>query len=182
MKIYTKTGDKGLTSLSGGKRVKKSDLRIEAYGTIDELNAHLGIAAGFVSSTELKDVLTRIQNDLFTVGADLATPINTDNKFSVPRTSEKMIEELEKQIDKYGGIIPQLRKFILPGGTKGASILHLARTVCRRAERRVVELSDDEDIGNNTIVYLNRLSDLLFVLARFENFDSNRPDIEWEQE
>ncbi|MHB8906212.1 MAG: cob(I)yrinic acid a,c-diamide adenosyltransferase [Melioribacteraceae bacterium] len=180
MKIYTKTGDKGETSLFGGKRVWKDDLRIQAYGTTDELNAVLGIAVAELSDVELKDVISGIQNDLFTVGSDLASPIEKENKnFVIPRIDSQFVTRLELLIDKFDSQLPALKNFILPGGSKVSAILHHARTVCRRAEREVVALSRIEGINDQIEVYLNRLSDLLFVLARFENFSSKHPDIEW---
>jgi len=180
MKIYTKTGDKGETSLFGGKRVWKDDLRIQAYGTTDELNAVLGIAVAELSDTELKDVISGLQNDLFTVGSDLASPLEKENKnFVIPRIDSQFVTRLELLIDKFDSQLPALKNFILPGGSKVSAILHHARTVCRRAEREVVALSRIEGINDQIEVYLNRLSDLLFVLARFENFSSKHPDIEW---
>ncbi len=182
MKIYTKTGDKGETSLFGGKRVWKDDLRIQAYGTTDELNAVLGIAVAELSDTELKDVISGIQNDLFTVGSDLASPLEKENKnFVIPRVDLNFVTRLELLIDKFDSQLPVLKNFILPGGSKVSAILHHARTVCRRAEREVVALSRIEGINDQIEVYLNRLSDLLFVLARFENFSSKHPDIEWKK-
>lgn len=182
MKIYTKTGDKGETSLFGGKRVWKDDLRIQAYGTTDELNAVLGIAVAELSDTELKDVISGIQNDLFTVGSDLASPLKKENKnFVIPRIDSQFVTRLELLIDKFDSQLPALKNFILPGGSKVSAILHHARTVCRRAEREVVALSKIEGINDQIEVYLNRLSDLLFVLARFENFSSKHPDIEWKK-
>ena len=180
MKIYTKSGDSGETSLFGGQRVSKDNLRIETYGTIDELNAVLGLALTEISDEELADVLVSLQNDLFVVGADLATPISNNGKDSyITRIDNSFSERLEKLIDKYSDILPELRAFILPGGSKGAAWLHLARTVCRRAERKVVTLSSNVEIGSALVVYLNRLSDLLFVLARQANAVKNSPDIEW---
>ena len=182
MKIYTKTGDKGETFLFGGKRVWKDDLRIQAYGTTDELNAVLGIAAAELSDTELKDVISGIQNDLFTVGSDLASPLEKENKnFVIPRIDSQFATRLEILIDKFDSQLPALKNFILPGGSKVSAILHHARTVCRRAEREVVALSRIEGINDQIEVYLNRLSDLLFVLARFENFSSKHSDIEWKK-
>ncbi|MBM4172152.1 MAG: cob(I)yrinic acid a,c-diamide adenosyltransferase [Ignavibacteria bacterium] len=182
MKIYTKTGDKGETSLHGGERVPKDDLRIHAYGTVDELNSILGIASLKISSMELKEVIKGLQNELFIVGADLATPeLKKGKKLIVDRVDDKLILKLEKIIDDFNSRLPELQNFILPGGSEGASFLHLARTVCRRAEREVVNLANNVDTGKKIIIYLNRLSDLLFVLARFENYSSNHPDIEWKK-
>jgi len=178
MKIYTKTGDKGETSLFGGQRVLKNDLRVECYGTVDELNSVLGLAVTEITESEIIKVIQKIQNDLFDLGSELATPIN---KKSIPRISSGNISYLEKSIDKFEKQLPELKQFILPGGTKGASLLHLARSVCRRGERLVVSLSKNVSISDDIVIYLNRLSDLLFVLARFENFVQNFPDINWEK-
>ena len=183
MKIYTKTGDEGETSLFGGERVPKNSIRIAAYGTVDELNSIIGLAICESGNDEIKGILTKIQNDLFVLGSDLASPKEKVNKnFTIPRISKDKIEKLETFIDSIEYKLPELRNFILPGGTKAASLLHLARTVCRRGEREVVTLSVKVDIGPNPVIYLNRLSDLLFVLARFENLSSNHPDIEWKKE
>ena len=180
MKIYTKTGDKGETSLFGGQRVPKDDLRIQSYGTVDELNAILGIVVSHLADGEIKNTVLEIQNDLFTLGADLATPMDKGNKgFVIPRVDDVMIAKLEKWIDNFDSKIPELKSFILPGGTKASSVLHFARTVCRRAERNVITLKRSEDIGDKPVIYLNRLSDLLFVLARYENHVNNTPDIVW---
>lgn len=180
MKIYTKTGDKGETSLFGGKRVWKDDLRISAYGTVDELNAVLGMAVTELINVELIEVIKNIQNNLFTVGSDLAAPLDKENKnFVIPRIDEKFVVQLECLIDKYDSQLPELKNFILPGGLKGSAILHHARTVCRRAEREVVALSKKDLINHEIEVYLNRLSDLLFILARFENYSNNSADIAW---
>ncbi len=182
MRIYTKTGDKGETSLFGGERVWKDDLRICAYGTVDELNAILGVAITELTNKELKIAVEDIQNDLFTVGSDLASPLDRENKnLVVPRVDVKFINRLEALIDKYNSQLPELKNFILPGGSKSSAILHHARTVCRRAEREVVSLSKADVISHEIEVYLNRLSDLLFVLARFENFSNNSEDIAWQK-
>jgi len=182
MKIYTKTGDKGETGLFGGERVSKNSLRIEAYGTIDELNAFIGLAIIEVSDNSVKDLLQKIQNWLFSIGADLATPDNEKTKkLNVFRTTEEYYLYIEKEIDKYESKLDELRKFILPGGTKGAALLHICRTITRRAERMVVALNSTVKIGNNIIIFLNRLSDLFFVLARFENAVTGTPDTEWKQ-
>ncbi len=182
MKIYTKTGDKGETGLFGGERVSKNSLRIEAYGTIDELNAFIGMAVIEVSDKSIKDLLQKIQNWLFSIGADLATPDNEKTKkLNVFRTPEEYYLYIEKEIDKYESKLEELRNFILPGGTKGASLLHICRTITRRAERMIVALNSTVKIGNNIIIFLNRLSDLFFVLARFDNAVTGTPDIEWKQ-
>jgi cob(I)alamin adenosyltransferase len=182
MKIYTKTGDKGETGLFGGERVSKDSLRIEAYGTIDELNAFIGLAIIEVSDKSVKVLLQKIQNWLFSIGADLATPDNErTKKLNVFRTTEEYYLYIEKEIDKYESKLDELRNFILPGGTKGAALLHICRTITRRAERMVVALNSTVKIGNNIIIFLNRLSDLFFVLARFDNAVTGTPDIEWKQ-
>lgn len=182
MKIYTKTGDTGETSLFGGARVRKNSLRIESYGTVDELNAVLGIALTYVDNPEIKVILVRLQNELFTLGSDLAAPLDKGNKgFVIPRVEEDMITTLERDIDDLTDKLPELRNFILPGGRRGASYLHFARTVCRRAERAVTALAEQDDIGGYIIKYINRLSDLLFVLARYENHVNGTPDIAWQK-
>ena len=182
MKIYTKTGDNGETSLFGGKRVRKDNPRISAYGTVDELNAVLGIVVTEVKDEELNSVLQSLQNELFVLGSDLATPADKGNKgFVIPRIVKENCEHLEILIDKYDAKLPELKNFILPGGSKGAANLHLARTVCRRAEREVVSLSKNEEINSEVEIYLNRLSDLLFVLARYQNLISGTADINWQK-
>ena len=180
MKIYTKTGDKGETSLFGGQRVLKNDLIVECYGTVDELNSVLGLAVTEITESGIIKVIQKIQNDLFDLGSELATPINK-NKKNIPRISSDNISYLENSIDRFEEQLPELKQFILPGGTKGASLLHLSRSVCRRGERLIVGLSKNVSISDDIVIYLNRLSDLLFVLARFENFVQNFPDINWEK-
>ncbi len=182
MKIYTKTGDRGETGLFGGERVSKNSLRIEAYGTIDELNSFVGLTIIEVSDKSVKDLLQKIQNWLFSIGADLATPDNEKTKkLNIFRTPEQYYLYIEKEIDKYESKLDKLRNFILPCGTKGAALLHICRTITRRAERLVVALNSKVKIGNNIIIFLNRLSDLFFVLARFDNAVTGTPDIEWKQ-
>ena len=178
MKIYTKTGDTGDTSLFGGQRVPKDALRIEAYGTVDELNSVLGMAVADITDREIKEILTSIQNKLFEVGADLATPRSLDRR-QVRRIVPKDAQHLEKLIDTAEAKLQPLKVFILPGGSQSAARLHFARTVCRRAERVVVRLSRNEEIGEGIVVYLNRLSDLLFVLARLANQVANVPEVKW---
>lgn len=180
MKIYTKTGDKGETGLFGGERVSKSNNRIDAYGTIDELNAFIGLTLTEIKSTEIKSVLERIQNQLFVVGSDLATPVSEKNdKLRITRTPDEYIKQAENDIDFFNDQLDELRNFILPGGSKGAAFLHICRTIARRAERKVVALSEQVKIGDNIIIFLNRLSDLFFVLSRYENKVSNIPDTKW---
>lgn len=181
MKIYTKKGDSGETHLFGGKKVWKDDLRINAYGSVDELNAILGIAVTEINDKELTSILQSIQSELFTLGADLAAPKEIGNGTYIPRVDENYYKRLEVTIDKYENELPVLKNFILPGGSKGASLLHTARTVCRRAERNVVSLAKDEEVGYDIIVYLNRLSDLLFVLSRVVNHRNGIEDIIWQK-
>ncbi len=178
MKIYTKTGDGGETGLFGGRRVPKDHLRIEAYGTVDELNALLGQARAANGQKEVDELLALLQHHLFVLGADLATP-RQGTKASVPRLREEDILQLESRIDAMEETLAPLTSFILPGGTPLAASLHVARTVCRRAERHAVALAHVEDIGPQAIPYLNRLSDLLFVLARFVNHISGTPEVKW---
>ena len=180
MKIYTKTGDSGETSLLGGKRVWKDNLRIQTCGTIDELNSIIGISINDITNPELKEVLQGIQNDLFAIGSDTALPLENENT-KIQRIDTNLSDKLESVIDQYDSQLPGLKNFILPGGVKGSTLLHFARTVCRRAERNVVALSKGEKINPEIEKYLNRLSDLLFVLARFENFSNNSPDIIWQK-
>lgn len=182
MKIYTKTGDQGETSLFGGQRVWKDDSRIQAYGTIDELNSVIGIAISELKDEELINLLRCIQNELFTLGSDLAAPREKQkNELQIERVNENFWKRLENHIDKFSDEVPELKNFILPGGTKAASFLHKARTVCRRAEREVVALSKNVEIGQHIVVYLNRLSDLLFVISRVVNHRSGINDILWQK-
>ena len=178
MKIYTKTGDDGKTSLFDNSRVWKSHERIVSYGAIDELNSAVGIAISMDLDHQLKEILIRIQNELFIVGSDLANPNMSDTKI---RTTENMILSLENDIDTFESELSELTNFILPGGTLMSSILHLSRTIARRAETHVIALSQKEEINKIAIVYLNRLSDLLFVLARVLNKRKNIDDIVWKR-
>ncbi len=179
MKIYTKTGDAGTTGLFSGKRVMKNDLRVQAYGTVDELNSIIGLARSFDLPEKMKIDIEKISMDLFSLGSDLATPLVPKPKFDFNRINEDNISWLEQKIDEADSVLPPLKNFILPGGTKAAAFLHQARTVCRRAERLVVTLSGEEDLGNFVLIYLNRLSDYLFVAARLANFYGNESDIVW---
>jgi len=176
MKIYTKTGDDGKTSLFDNSRVWKSHERIIAYGTVDELNSAIGLAISMDLDRQIKEILIRIQNDLFIVGSDLANPDMSDTKI---RTAESMTLSLENDIDTLESELSELTSFILPGGTLISSILHLSRTISRRAETSVIALSQKEEINKITVVYLNRLSDLLFVLARTMNKRKNIDDVVW---
>lgn len=164
-KVYTKTGDEGLTSLIGGVRTSKASARVDAYGDVDELNAVLGIVRTEVEDDVLDSILKTIQNDLFIIGAELASPPDMD----VPRICEDRIHEIESTIDRFLEDLEPLKEFILPGGSPGGAYLHFARTVSRRAERKIVKLMESEEVPGNVLVYMNRLSDLLFVLARVEN-------------
>ena len=176
MKIYTKTGDGGETSLFDNTRVWKSNNRIISYGAVDELNSALGIILSLKLDTDLTEILSNIQNDLFVLGSDLANPDMTNQKI---RTTKNMIKYLEESIDKLDSELTQLTSFILPGGTITASVLHLARTIARRAETHVVTLSQNEEVTKESFIYLNRLSDLLFIIARISNKRNNIADIIW---
>jgi cob(I)alamin adenosyltransferase len=175
VKIYTKTGDGGETSLFGGARVRKDDARIDAYGTVDELNSTIGVARATSPSSPLDAQLHAIQSDLFDIGAHLASP--GTSRFAGP--DDAQIAALEQSIDAMEAELAPLRAFILPGGTLAAAQLHIARTVCRRAERLVVALRDDDAATRSSIAYLNRLSDFLFVAARFANQQSGVADVPW---
>jgi cob(I)alamin adenosyltransferase len=178
LKIYTKTGDLGQTSLFDNTRVSKSDARVDAYGEIDELNAALGAARAAGTDPDLHAVLEEIQKELFAIGARLADPSHRiAARVSKADVADSQVSRLESTIDRLENELPPLRRFILPGGSPAGSLLHLARTICRRAERRVVALTDPVDPV--IIVYLNRLSDLLFVMARAANHRSGVPETEW---
>ncbi len=180
MKIYTKTGDKGETGLFGGERVSKNSLRLNAYGTIDELNSFVGLAIIESNCDEIKNILIDLQNKLFFLGSDLATPeTEKTNNLKITRIPDSYILETEETIDKFEAQLEKLKHFILPGGSRGAALLSICRTISRRAEREVVALKNTEHIGENIVIFLNRLSDLFFVLSRFENKYSNIPDTKW---
>jgi len=176
LKIYTKTGDDGTTGLQGGKRISKSSNRISAYGSVDEINSILGIVLSHNIDKDLLQLLTKIQNDLFVAGSDLSKPDLSDES---NRITNVMIEFLEAKIDEFEKELEPLTNFILPGGNHAASLIHYARTITRRAEIQVVTLSKDEKINDYCIKYLNRLSDLLFVLGRLVNKRNKIPDIIW---
>ena len=179
-KIYTKTGDKGKTSLIGGTKVYKSDLRIEAYGTIDELNSFIGSCLDYLKSHNITNVLAEIQDRLFTIGSALACDPEKETKLKIPDLHEGDVELLEKEIDKMNEVLPTMKSFILPGGHVAVSSLHIARTVCRRAERCCVKMQKKElEVEDLIIKYLNRLSDYLFVLARFAAHRLNVEEIPW---
>ena len=175
-KIYTRGGDKGETSLSDGARVAKNDIRVEAYGAVDEINAAIGIACLFVDGDKLK-MLKTIQNDLFDLGADLSTPIK-DGEVGKLRTTIEQVTRLEHEIDQMNESLADLTSFILPGGSEASSYLHLARTICRRAERLIITLSQAHSINPYAIQYINRLSDHLFVLGRALN-SNGKDDVLW---
>jgi cob(I)alamin adenosyltransferase len=181
MKIYTKTGDDGQTGLFGGPRVPKDDHRIEAYGEVDELNAWIGLVRAEQPTPNIEAVLARIQHELFSVGAELATP--DPDAFNLRQIGDAHIAALEAAIDHHEALLAPLKQFILPGGTKIASQLHVARCVCRRAERRLITLARTEPACSfqTLIIYLNRLSDLLFVLARAANAAAGWPDVPWQK-
>lgn len=181
MKIYTKTGDQGQTGLGTGDRVWKDDLLLEAYGTVDELNSVLGLVRSEKISRELQESLHRIQGELFQIGADLAYPESRNKGKSLPitRVSATLSAPLEKEIDVAEETLPPLRQFILPGGSKSASLLHLARTICRRAERGAAGLFKEGHCNPAIVVYLNRLADWLFVMARRVNQLEGVEDIPW---
>jgi cob(I)alamin adenosyltransferase len=187
MKIYTKTGDKGETGLIGGKRISKSDPRIISYGLIDELNSNVGLTISLLNLknnnlfSDLIDLLIKIQNDLFAIGSDLADPTYPmENKYKIPRTDEKMILYLESEIDKFEKEVVPITFFILPGGSIESSILHVSRSIARRTETAVTALSKSQTINPAILVYLNRLSDLLFVTARLVNKRIGVEDVAWE--
>ena len=179
MKIYTKTGDAGETGLFGGPRVKKSDARVMAYGEVDELNAALGVVRAQVEDPEIEAHLARVQDELFCVGAELATPATAKARAVVPPVEPRWIERLEAAIDAWDAELPRLTQFVLPGGSRTAAALHLARCVCRRAERHVVGLPPDA-ASPATLAYLNRLSDFLFVAARIANHRAGRQETGWD--
>lgn len=183
MKIYTRGGDEGETSLFGAGRVGKAHPRVEAMGAVDELNAALGWALTQLHGGTSRERLQRLQHDLFAIGAELATPSPKEGRVrpSTPALPEDRAAEMEAWIDEAAAELPPLEAFVLPGGVASAAALHLARTVCRRAERSVVRLSEQEEVPAVVLVYLNRLSDLLFSLARLENHRSGEGDVEWKK-
>lgn len=186
-RVYTRRGDKGTTSLVGGQKVKKSNLRIETYGTVDELNAFVGAARQTIAEKyeankqfeELSQVLLRVQHELFNLGAVLAT-LPEDIGEMMPRVTDADVKELEASIDKYNEECPPLRSFVLPGGSRLNVDLHIARTVCRRAERLVVQLDDEEAVDPHAVIYLNRLSDAFFVWSRWASIYAKKNEIVWD--
>ena len=180
-RIYSRTGDAGETGLFGGQRVSKDDLRVRAYGTVDEANAVLGVARAAGPGPEIDAVLERLQHHLFDLGAELATPPQASSGAvaHAPRVARAWVDALERDIDRFEDALPPLRTFILPGGTPAASALHLARTVLRRAEREIVTLGAREPLNPELLRFVNRVSDLLFVLARAANHAAGRGDVGW---
>lgn len=179
-KVYTRTGDDGSTGLGGGQRVPKDGRRVEAYGTVDELNSSLGLARAAGLAPRLDSALASIQNELFHLGSDLCILEEDKKKYAVPQIEARHVEALEKLMDELSQGLPYLENFILPGGCEGAARLHLSRTICRRAERDVLRLMREESIGAQVLPYLNRLSDALFVMARFENVAQGVGDVFWD--
>jgi cob(I)alamin adenosyltransferase len=179
LKIYTKTGDRGDTRLFDGTKVRKDNVRVEAYGDVDELNSFIGAAASFLKDDDLVSMLAEVQKDLFSVGAQLADPGFKNQGRAKFQLSKDRILALEKAIDSFETELQPLRQFILAGGGNGGALLHVARTVCRRAERRVVSLSEKIEVHPNVVEYLNRLSDFLFVVARLVNYREGKQEIVW---
>lgn len=179
-KIYTRQGDNGTTSLGSRQRVAKDALRVAAYGTVDELNSQLGVAVAVGLSARLMETLPVIQNELFHLGSDLAFTEEDKQTYQIPQIEARHVQALEALIDELNEVVGPLENFILPGGSQGAALLHVARTVCRRAEREAVTLARSEPVGAQVIPYLNRLSDLLFVMARYENHQRGVPEPLWD--
>lgn len=179
MKIYTKTGDRGSTQLFGGGRVSKASDRVDAYGEVDELNGVIGVARACGLDPDIDTLLAETQNALFDIGAELATVGERAERGDVPRVGDDDVQGLEKAIDRFEQELPPLRTFVLPGGTSAAAHLHVARTVARRAERRTVALAEEEEVRTELLRYLNRLSDLLFVLGRLANHRAEVTDVPW---
>ncbi len=181
-KIYTATGDAGMTSLVGGKRVLKTDSRLEAYGTVDELNAHIGWLVEITTLQEDKQILKFIQNKLFAIGSNLATDTSVIQLKTASIITEEDVEKLEKSIDRLSELMPPFRGFVLPGGSLPAAAAHICRTVCRRAERRIYALTSVQEIDESLRRFVNRLSDYLFVLARAEVITAGKEEIIWDKD
>ncbi|HET9826615.1 MAG TPA: cob(I)yrinic acid a,c-diamide adenosyltransferase [Chitinophagaceae bacterium] len=179
IKIYTKTGDKGTTSLLGGAKVLKSDLRIEAYGTVDELNSHVGLCYDLVADEACKNILREIQDRLFTIGSSLACDPGQEPKMKIPDLKEEDVELLENEIDRMNEVLPEMKNFLLPGGHPVVSQVHIARCVCRRAERCCVRLERNSKDDETIVKYLNRLGDYLFILARYAAHLLNAKETIW---
>jgi cob(I)alamin adenosyltransferase len=178
-KVYTRTGDDGTTGLGGGQRVRKDSRRIQAFGTVDELNSAIGVAVALGLCEPLRAPLAAVQNELFHLGSDLCVLEEDKAQFKVPVVEQRHVDALEELMDELSDALPPLENFVLPGGAPGAAQLHVARTVCRRAERLVIALSRKEAVNPCAVRYLNRLSDALFVMARFENLQRAVPDVLW---
>ena len=179
-KVYTRRGDEGMTSLVGGQRVSKASARLESYGTVDELSAHLGLLAAMLPEGEDKDKIQRIQNDLFNVGTHLATDQSQTPLYDSARLPEGGVALLERAIDRINDELPGFQGFVLPGGTQAAAQCHVCRTVCRRAERRIDSLMEVATVGAEIVQFINRLSDYLFVLAKKINFNTGHSEILWQ--
>lgn len=179
-RIYTRTGDEGMTGLGGGQRVPKDSRRVTTYGTVDELNSQIGVALASGLVPRLAAVLPVIQNELFDLGSDLCWPADDPRRSRIPTVEAHHVARLEALIDELNEVVGDLTNFLLPGGSPGAAQLHVARTVCRRAEREAVGLGRDEPIGEFVLAYLNRLSDTLFVMARYENHERAVPEPLWQ--
>lgn len=184
-KVYTKSGDKGKTQLIGGDKVSKASDRIDCYGTIDELNATIGMTISALDGTGAQELLVakllRVQNELFNVGTQLATP-DAERRATLPDVGDEHIQKLEEEIDALNADLPELRSFVLPGGSAASACFHLARTVCRRAERAVVALANESTVDARHLMYLNRLSDALFVFGRYSLLADQQPETLWEPE
>lgn len=175
-KIYTKTGDKGSTSLVGGKRVSKTHIRLEAYGTVDELNSFIGLLLEEIGDDHTRNILSKIQSSLFSVGCALATE---EDKELVCSVNDSQVRMLEKEIDKIDSVLPKLNNFILPGGCKSAALAHVCRSICRRAERNIYRIPEYAESGSLLLIFINRLSDYFFILARKECLDKNKQEVFW---
>lgn len=177
--VYTRTGDRGTTSLVGGTRVPKTHVRLEAYGTVDELNSQLGLLVTYLTDSQDRNFLQRVQNNLFVVGTHLATDRSRTPLKAAGVIPPETVEEMEHEIDRLDSLLPPLSAFVLPGGGRGAAVCHICRTVCRRAERRILSLSEQAEIAPELLAYVNRLSDYLFVLSRKLNQDEKKEEIFW---
>lgn len=177
--IYTKTGDKGTTSLVGGTRVPKSHIRLEAYGTVDELNSHIGLLVTYLAHEQDKNFVQQVQDHLFAVGSHLATDRQKTELHEASIITAAQVEAMEQEIDRLDAMLPPLAAFVLPGGSRGAAVCHICRTVCRRAERRILDLAQQAEISSELLAYMNRLSDYLFVLSRKINKDEQKDEIFW---
>ena len=177
--VYTKTGDRGTTGLIGGTRVSKTHIRLEAYGTVDELNANLGLLITYLNEEHDREFLLHVQNKLFAIGSHLATDQDKVRLNEVSIITPTDVEQIEHEIDAADEILPPLSNFVLPGGAAGAAVCHICRTVCRRAERRILTLSESSTISPELLAYVNRLSDYLFILSRKINFNEGKEEIFW---